>query len=101
MDNQKVIEPPELSTKIKTCSAVISAELGPEIALLNINTGVYYTLNAVGASIWRQIQGTTTLAEIKSRLLEEYEVDEVHCERDLVRIVEELSASGLIEVSPL
>jgi hypothetical protein len=100
MDNQKVIEPLELSTKIKPCDAVISADLGAEISLLNNNSGVYYTLNAVGASVWRQLQRTTTLAEIKIQLIEEYDVDEVRCQRDLFRIVGEMLANGLIELFP-
>lgn len=100
MNNQQLAEPLEMSTRITAGIEVIYAELGAEISLLNIKSGIYYTLNSVGAHVWRQIHRTTTLSEIKSRLLEDYEVDEARCERDLLRIVDELRAHGLIDVSP-
>jgi hypothetical protein len=78
---------------------VIFAELGDEVSLLNNTSGIYYTLNLVGASIWRQMSHPTTLTEIKNRLLNEFEVDNARCENDLFRIVTELRAHGLIEVS--
>lgn len=86
-------------SKIKASQEVISAELGEEVSLLNIKTGVYYTLNAIGSTIWRQIKNPRSLSEIKAELLEEFSVDEDRCERDLLSLVGELHAQGLIETS--
>ena len=89
-----------MSTNIRAGKEVIFAELGAEISLLNNSSGVYYTLNTVGANVWRQIQQPITLAEIKNRLLENFEVDEARCERDLFGIIDKLRVHGLIEVCP-
>jgi regulatory protein YycI of two-component signal transduction system YycFG len=100
MRDRRIAELLYMGTKLKAGSDVISADLGGEISLLNNKSGVYYTLNAVGAHVWRQTSQVTTLAEIKKKLLEDYNVDEARCELDLIRIVGELHAHGLIEVCP-
>jgi hypothetical protein len=90
----------DLTAKILAAKDVLSAELGGEISLLNLKSGVYFTLNPVGASVWRQIQVATSLANIKETLLAEYQVDARRCESDLRNLVAELKASGLIELIP-
>jgi len=86
-------------TAVQAEKEVIFAELGSEISLLNIKTGMYYTLNSVGASIWSQIQQKTTLAGIKKELLDEFDVEEQKCELDLIRIVKEMHNHGLVEIT--
>ena len=87
-----------LLTTFRANNEVISAELGSEISLLNVTTGVYYTLNDVGASIWRLLLQDTTVANITSSLLDEYHVDEQRCQHDVIRIVQDLREHGLIVV---
>ncbi len=100
MNSPQLAAAPDLTTIVTANHAVIFAELGSEVSLLNTRTGVYYTLNAVGTSIWQQIQQPSTLSAIKQRLLDEYEVHPARCEDDLHRIVEELLVHGLASVSP-
>ncbi len=87
-----------LDTKILAARDVLSAELGDEISLLNVKSGTYFTLNSVGANVWRQIQVPTSLARIKAQILTEYDVEDQCCENDLRQLVSEFKASGLIEI---
>ena len=91
----------ELATRIRAAREVMGAELGSEISLLNIKSGTYFTLNRVGAYVWRQIQEEKSLAEIKRQLLSEFDVEAERCESDLKRLIGELESAGLIEKSPL
>ena len=99
MENLQLLEGLPFTTTVKAKPEVIFAELGAEISLLNTQTGIYYTLNAIGAEFWRQIQQAKSLAEIKKGFLEDYDVDEARCERDLMQIVANLRSNGLVEVS--
>ena len=90
----------DLATKVMARKDVLGAELGAEVSLLNVKSGIYFTLNAVGASVWRQIQEARSLAGIKQQLLEEYDVDAARCESDLLQLVSELQTLGLIELIP-
>jgi hypothetical protein len=91
----------DLATKIQASKDVLAAELGGEISLLNVNTGIYFTLNPVGASVWRRIQKANSLLDIRQKLVEEYSVDVGRCETDLNSLVKEMLRLGLIEFVPV
>lgn len=66
--------------------------------LLLDQDGVYYGLDAVGARIWNLIQEPRTMNEVHETLLKEYDVEPDRCERDLLALLQELAAAGLIEI---
>jgi Coenzyme PQQ synthesis protein D (PqqD) len=90
----------DLATKVLASKEILGAELGAEISLLNVKSGIYFTLNPVGASVWRQIQKPKSLTDIKQQLLAEYDVDAPRCESDLRQLITELQTLGLIEFIP-
>lgn len=47
--------------------------LDGECVLLNLSTGRYYTLNAVGAFVWEHCTGTRSLAHILSCIAEHFD----------------------------
>jgi hypothetical protein len=76
----------------------VSADLAGEAVILNLKSGVYYGLNPVGARIWQLIQEPKAVTTIRDTLLEEYEVEPDCCDRDLLELLRELAAVGLVEV---
>jgi hypothetical protein len=88
-------------TKESTVTAVkdqVSTNLGGEVAVLHLVSGVYYSLNEVGARIWELIQESQPVGQILATLLEEYDVAADVCERHLLAILEELRKEKLIRV---
>lgn len=73
-------------------------DLGGEAAILNTRTGMYYGLDAVGARVWSLIQRPQTVQNVTETLLNEYDVEPGRCERDLLALLNQLFAEGLIEV---
>ncbi|WP_193195681.1 lasso peptide biosynthesis PqqD family chaperone [Nostoc sp. MG11] len=84
--------------KVVAAKDQIFSELQGEAVILDINSGVYYGLNQVGASIWNLIQAPKTVKEIRDALLAEYEVDSQACETDILVLLEDLATKGLIEI---
>lgn len=76
----------------------IFTDLAGEAAILNLHTGVYYGLDAVGTRIWNLLQQPRTVGAIREDLLQEYDVPADRCEHDLVRLLQELANAGLIQV---
>lgn len=76
----------------------ISSDLGQEVVILNLRTGVYHGLNAVGARIWNLLQEPRIVNDIKDVILNEYDVEPDCCERDLLVLLQKLADEGLIEV---
>lgn len=76
----------------------VSCGLSEEVAILDLRSGQYYGLTPVGARIWNLIQEPKSVTEILDILLTEYDVESDCCERELLSLLEELKAKGLIEV---
>ena len=98
------MDSPGLERTISECSMVVaakdqvSADLSDEVVMLDLESGVYYGLDAVGARIWSLIQEPRAVGDIRDTLLEEYQVEPNRCERELLALLRELAAKGLIEV---
>jgi hypothetical protein len=80
---------------------VVSRELEGEAVILSLESGVYFGLNEVGARIWALIQQYGSLRKVLEAMQQEYEVAPQTLESDLLRLVEELRAKGLVSVSKL
>lgn len=77
----------------------VSCDLAGEAAILNLSDGVYYGLNEVGAAVWKMLQKPVTVDEICLEVMNQFDVDAGRCEQDVVSLLEDLQAKGLIEVS--
>jgi hypothetical protein len=76
----------------------VSCELAGEQVILSLKNGVYYGLDPVGTFIWNLIQGPRSVLEVRDALLERYDVDPDRCEHDLLSLLQDLAAQGLVEV---
>jgi len=97
MKTQFDTQPLDLNTRLKCCDGQMTADLGGELAILNLKTGVYFGLNSVGARIWSLLAETRTVREIRDLILMEYEVEPSDCERDLIKLLGELARYELVE----
>ena len=87
-----------LASRVKINEEVLFQELQGEAVLLNLKSGVYLGLDAVGTRIWNLLQRHHVLQEVRDAMLQEYEVSADQCERDLLRLVGEMEQQGLAEV---
>lgn len=77
---------------------VVFRELGGEAVILNLETGIYFGLNEVGTRVWQLAGEDGSLAKICSILADEYDVAAPVLERDVLQLVGELCAKGLMRV---
>ena len=78
---------------------VVSRELEGEAVILNLESGVYFGLNEVGTRIWALIQQHGSLRKVLEAALQEYEVAPQVLENDLLQLIEQLQARGLVILS--
>jgi hypothetical protein len=76
----------------------VSSDLGGEVAILDLDAGMYYGLGDVGARVWELAQKPKTVEEIQNRILHEYEVDPASGRHDVLALLQQLANKGLIEV---
>ena len=75
---------------------IVARDVGAETVILNLDSGIYFGLDPVGARFWQLIAEGKTLAEIRDEMLEEYEVTPAQLENDLLELVNELLAKNLV-----
>jgi hypothetical protein len=88
-----------LESKVQRNPEMVSGNMDGEIVMLSLQRGEYFGLDKVGSRIWELIEHSTIVGNIKQALLEEYEVDELTCEKDLIEFLEDLGNKGLLIAS--
>ena len=75
--------------------------LGDEAVLLDIRTGAYFGLDAVGTRIWNLLVEGNTLTTIIDALEQEFDVTRDTLARDVAEFVEMLTAKELVRAHAL
>ena len=67
-----------------------------EAILLNIHSGMYYTLNTVGCDIWKTLDGKRDVRELGEELCQHYTIDPQQAKQDLLALFDELRQEDLV-----
>jgi len=73
------------------------AHLQDEVVILHAGTKDYFRLNATGQTVWRLIERGLELDEMVAAVVEEYEVSPEAARADVLRLLDELRAAGLVQ----
>jgi hypothetical protein len=86
--------------KVRVCvpDRVLFHKLGGEAVLLNLDSGKYYGLDAVGTRMWTLLTEHGEVEPAYQALLDEFEVGEEQLRRDVRRLVDDLIDHGLLEI---
>jgi hypothetical protein len=86
------------STVIRN-NEVFASEIDNEVVMMHIQTGKYYGLDDIGSRIWEMMEAKIRVEDLIQQLLEEYEVSEEECTRDVLELLENLQTNDLILVA--
>lgn len=84
-----------IARALRVSEFVVCADLEDEAVLLNVETGIYFGLDATGARIWKLLEAGHPTEEIVSELIEVYDVAAPQLRLDVARFLAELEAYGL------
>lgn len=88
----------EAAAQVSIAPSVLCRELDGELVLLNVDQGTYFSLNPVGTRIWQLIeQFGGRLQPVAESVLEEFDVSQEQCRRDLAAWVQTLCEHRLLE----
>jgi hypothetical protein len=77
--------------------SVIGEVIDNEAIIVNLDSGTYYSLRAVGADIWQMIEQGATVAEIINQLAHQYtKTEQTVIQTDVESFVMELQEEALI-----
>ena len=88
-------------TRLSINDDEIAAEIiDSEAVLINLGTGMYYTLDGMGCEVWAMIERRLSLAEMSDALAVRYRVEQADVLSDLTRLAGELLEEGLVRLTP-
>ena len=76
---------------------ILFRRVDTEMAVVNTDTGTYFGLDEVGTRVWELIAEHGSLQAVADRMREEFDVDPQRLEADLLQLVDQLLADGLVE----
>lgn len=81
--------------RVSATKDAVACEFGDGLALLDLKSNTYYSLNGVGAFIWDLIQEPKSIVDIRSAVLARYNVDSERCKTDVDALLKGLADNGL------
>jgi hypothetical protein len=90
---------PTLASRVRIKPDVLFQDLDGEAVLLDLASGTYFGLNAVGTRIWELLPDHELLSSIADIIVGEYAVAAERCASDLLGLVGELQVRGLVNVN--
>jgi coenzyme PQQ synthesis protein D (PqqD) len=85
-----------MAARVQLSPDVVFRDLDGEAVILDLASGRYFGLNAVGTRIWTLIDSGAPLEDIVSMLTTEYDVDAARAEQDVLALIAELTSRGLV-----
>lgn len=89
--------PLSLESVVCARSNQVSARVGDELVILDLDSSLYYSLDPVSARIFELLQQPTPLDTVRDAIVAEFEVDAQTARIDLLALVDELVANRLVE----
>ena len=88
----------KLADKIIVSPQVVAREVGNETVILDLESGTYFGLDAVGARMWQLIEEGKSLAAVCDTMAQEYDVSREILERDALALAHDLVEKKLVSI---
>lgn len=83
-------------TRVCRSSDLLTTEVDGETVMMNVETGHYHSLDAIGGDIWARLEHQTTPAALAAALARDYDAPRDTIERDILNLLNEMAAQGLV-----
>ncbi|HEY0836221.1 MAG TPA: PqqD family protein [Azospirillum sp.] len=87
------------SARVHRVANVLSAEVDGEAVLMSIEKGFYFGLDDIGSDVWRRLEEPVGVAALAAALAEDYDGDPAVIEHDVLALLSDMAANGLVELS--
>lgn len=77
----------------------VSCAVDEGVAILDLRSNTYFSLNDVGASIWERMSEPVSLEDLTRAVSEEYSVAPEECRGDIADLLDEMLKHGLIQAA--
>ena len=90
---------PSLDSRIRINDDVLWQQLQGEAVLLNLKTGVYFGLDAIGTRVWELLAEHRMVRDVVDAIVGEYDVAAQTCAEDVIALVADMQKHALVTVT--
>lgn len=77
----------------------VSCPVEDGIAILDLRSNTYFSLDAVGTTIWDRLSAPASLDDLTQTVASEYEIAPEECRGDIDDLLQDLLKHGLIQAA--
>lgn len=88
----------DLGTLLVRSDGVVSAPMGDGMAMMDRESGEYFVLTEVAASIWERLAAPVLPSTLCAALADSYDVSPEQCRSEVLAFLESAHAKGLIRL---
>ena len=77
---------------------MVFSHIDDEVVMMSVETGEYYGLNVVASRIWELLKNPYTFNQLTDLLMQEFEIDEITCQKDVMTFLAQLIDRNLLIV---
>jgi hypothetical protein len=75
---------------------IMQSKIDEDVVMLDIDTGFYFGLDAVGSTIWSHLSHPISFEELIVRLMSKYDIDRETCETETRLFLKQLLEKNII-----
>jgi hypothetical protein len=87
-----------MDTMVSRAAGFSTAQVQDDLMMLNVEQGAYYSLDSIGAEIWKMLEQPATVQALVDQLLQRYKVAPGQCQADVLAFLQEMHKNGMIVV---
>jgi PqqD family protein of HPr-rel-A system len=89
-----------LERKVVRTADILSSPVHEELVMFDVETGKYYGLNEMAATIWQTLLTPITGEALCAGLLKTFDVSPEKCRAEVAAFLSKLEAKGLVRQAP-
>lgn len=78
---------------------IVAKVMDGEAVIINLSSGVYYSIDHVGATMWEMVESSSSLEEVVAAILARYDVPQALARDDVLRLAGELLQHELVVIA--
>jgi hypothetical protein len=86
--------------QVRRAGEWVHADVGPDRVMMNVASGGYVGLSAVGARIWDLLDEARSVESICEELVRRYDVDPETCRTEVQAFLDDLAGAGAVTFDP-
>ena len=85
-----------LDSRLEVSSSVVTREIGDEMVLMDLESGTYFGLDAIGGRAWQALEDGQTIEELCAQIEREFDVSPEQLRDDMISLAKKLFEHKLV-----